>query len=154
MALWNLRDLEAYDFYLRYFPRSEYAAFVRERRASVFYDHNHFPEAVQAIEEIVWRTPAADLLPWQAARLLDSLRSMGDSGGAAAWASSFRQIPGLTAPVQDNNWIREEVALALGEPVPAAIPAPRWEGVAPDVVPGRPDERPRTCRNRAGIVLD
>jgi len=45
MALWNLRDLEAYDFYLRYFPRSEYAAFVRERRASVFYDHNHFPEA-------------------------------------------------------------------------------------------------------------
>jgi hypothetical protein len=87
-----------------------------------------------------------------AARLLDSLRAMGDSGGAAAWASSFRQSPGLTAPVWDNNWIREEVALALGEPVPAGISAPRWEGAAPDVIRGI-SAKPAFCEIRRARAL-
>jgi hypothetical protein len=77
---------------------------------------------------------------------------MGDSGGAAAWASSFRQSPGLTAPVWDNNWIREEVALALGEPVPAGISAPRWEGAAPDVIPGI-SAKPAFCEIRRARAL-
>ena len=101
MARWFAQDLEAYDFYLQYFARTEFAAFVRTRRARVFHDHNHFPEAVQALEEIVWRTPAADLPAWQAAHLVDSLRAMGDSAGAAAWASSFREIPGLNGETPD-----------------------------------------------------
>jgi hypothetical protein len=146
MARWFAEDLEAYDFYLQYFARTEFAVFVRTRRAQVFHDHNHFPEAVQALEEIVWRTPAADLPAWQAAQMLDSLRAMSDRAGAAAWASSFREIPGLMAAVRDNNGIREQVALALGEPVPAAIPPPRWSGQAPEVLPGLVT-RPAFCRD-------
>jgi tetratricopeptide (TPR) repeat protein len=153
MARWFAQDLEAYDFYLQYFARTEFAAFVRARRAGVFRDHNHFPEAVQALEEIVWRTPAADLPAWQAAHMLDSLRAMGDRAGAAAWASSFRAIPALMAPVRDNNGIREEVALALGEPVPAAISQPRWDGQTPDVISGILT-RPAFCRDPRVLARD
>jgi tetratricopeptide (TPR) repeat protein len=87
--------LTAFDTYLKYVPDSPEVVKIKYRKARIFYEYNHFEEALAPFQEIVEKYPNDELAEFSANTYLDCLNSLGRPKEVGIWVDKFMEIPAL-----------------------------------------------------------
>ncbi len=87
--------LEAFDTYIRYVPESKELVTIKYRRARVFYEYNHFEEAIPLFKDIAENYTKSELAIYSANLLLDCYAITKDFKGLRAAVDKFSGMPEL-----------------------------------------------------------
>ncbi len=102
--------IAAFDTYLKYVPDSDMVVKIKYRKARVFYEYNHFDEAIPFFGDIVERHPKDELAIYSANLLLDCLNIMGRYRDIRLWVEKFTDMPEL---MKDVEFQKQMIALRL-----------------------------------------
>jgi tetratricopeptide (TPR) repeat protein len=99
----------AFDTFLSHVPDAPERVKIEYRKARIFYEHNHFAEAVPLFAAIVERHPRDELaIPYAANLLLDSLNALGRTKEVLAWVDRFLELP---AAIADKSFVETMIGL-------------------------------------------
>jgi tetratricopeptide (TPR) repeat protein len=99
----------AFDTYLEHVPDAPERVKIEYRKARVFYEYNHFADAVPLFAAIVEHHPDDELaIPFAANLMLDSLNALGRTKEVLAWVDRFLELP---AAGRDKEFIETMIAL-------------------------------------------
>ncbi len=87
--------IAAFDVYLKYVPSAPELAKIKYKKARIYYDYNHFDDAVKLFQQIVDKHPGDELGVISANLLLDSLNIMGRTQEVVATVDRFSRMPEL-----------------------------------------------------------
>lgn len=87
--------IAAFDTYLKYVPDSDMVVKIKYRKARIYYDYNHFEDAVKYYKDIVENHSKDELAIYSANLLLDSLNVMGRTKELIAYVDKFLGMPDL-----------------------------------------------------------
>jgi TolA-binding protein len=103
--------IAAFDTYIKYVPNPpdpRELVKIKYRKARVFYEYNHFDEAVKYFEDVVLNHPNDELAIYSANLLLDSLNAMKRTPEVLAWVEKFMGTPQL---MKDEAFAKDMVRL-------------------------------------------
>jgi tetratricopeptide (TPR) repeat protein len=87
--------IAAFDTYLKYVPDSPEVVKIKYRKARIYYEYNHFEEALAPFQEIVEKYPKDELAEFSANLFLDCLNALGRTKDVTVWVDKFMEIPDL-----------------------------------------------------------
>ena len=99
----------AFDTYIKYVPDAPELVTIKYRKARIYYEYNHFDEAVEAVRGHRAEVPearAGDLLGQPAARLLERLRAR--PRRSSSWVDKFLEMPEL---MKDPEFGKQMISL-------------------------------------------
>ncbi len=111
----------AFDTYIKYVPNSPEMVTIKYRKARIYYDYNHFDEAIKLFQDVVDHHPDHELAVYSANLLLDSLNITHRSKEVVALADKFMKIPQL---MKDPEFQKQMVTIKTDSYV---IEAKRYE---------------------------
>ncbi|MCS6914798.1 MAG: tetratricopeptide repeat protein [Myxococcales bacterium] len=87
--------LEAFDTYIKYVPDAPELVTIKYRRARVFYEYNHFEEAMPLFRDIAENHPKSELAIYSANLLLDCMAILKDYKNLESQVDKFLASPDL-----------------------------------------------------------
>lgn len=81
--------ISAFDTYLKYVPDSDMGVKIKYRKARIYYDYNHYDEAIKYYQEIVDKHTKDELAIYSANLLLDSLNILGRTKDVVIYVDKF-----------------------------------------------------------------
>jgi tetratricopeptide (TPR) repeat protein len=87
--------MAAFDTYIKYVPDSPELVKIKYRKARIYYEYNHFEEALAPFAEIVDKYPNDELAEYSANTYLDCLNALGRTKDAIATVDKYMEIPAL-----------------------------------------------------------
>lgn len=87
--------ISAFDTYIKYVPNAPELVKIKYRKARIYYEYNHFDQAVPLFQDIVQNHVKDDLAIYSANLLLDALNAQGKTKEVVIWVEKFLQIPDL-----------------------------------------------------------
>jgi tetratricopeptide (TPR) repeat protein len=100
--------IQAFDTYIKYVPQSEELVNIKYRKARIYYEYNHFSDAVRYFGDVVQNHPDSELAVYSANLLLDSLNVLGNSKELMVWVDRFVQNPKL---MEDEEFRKQMVSI-------------------------------------------
>lgn len=100
--------ISALDTYIKYVPDSPDLVKIKYRKARIFYEYNHFDEAVTYFEDIVEHHSKDELAIYSANLLLDSLNIQGKHKEVVKWVDKFVEMPEL---MKDQEFQKQMVSI-------------------------------------------
>lgn len=92
--------IAAFDTYIRYVPDSNELVKIKYRKARIFYEYNHFDQAVPLFRDIVDRHGTDELAIYSANLMLDALNAQGKTREVIALVDKFIENPHLMKDAQ------------------------------------------------------
>jgi tetratricopeptide (TPR) repeat protein len=102
--------IAAFDTYIKYVPDSPELVKIKYRKARIYYDYNHFDDAVTLFQDVLEKHPNDELALYSANLLLDSLNIQGKPKEVIRWAERFMEMPQL---MKDQEFAKQMVALKI-----------------------------------------
>jgi tetratricopeptide (TPR) repeat protein len=102
--------IAAFDTYIQYVPDSQELVKIKYRKARVYYDYNHFEDAIKLFEDIVQKHPTDELAIYSANLLLDSLNIQKKNKEVVKWVERFMEMPNL---MKDAEFAKTMVGLRV-----------------------------------------
>jgi len=100
--------VDAFDTYIKYVPDAPELVKIKYRKARIFYDYNHFEEAIKLFQDIVDHHVSDDLAIYSANLLLDCLNIMKRYKELLAQVEKFLANPTL---MKDQEFRKQMVSL-------------------------------------------
>src|SRR5207302_5380927 len=75
----------AFDTYIKYVPDAPELVTIKYRKARIYYEYNHFDEAIKLFQDIVDKHSKDELAVYSANLMLDSLNAQGRQKDVVAW---------------------------------------------------------------------
>lgn len=69
--------VKAFDTYIKYVPNAPELVTIKYRKARIFYDYNHFDDAVKLFQDVVEKHTDHELAEYSANLMLDALKIQG-----------------------------------------------------------------------------
>lgn len=92
----QLQMIKAFDTYIKYVPDSKELPTIKYRKARIFYEYNHFDEAIPLFEDLVAKHKESDLAIYSANLLLDCLAIKKNFQAIERYVEVFLNMPELT----------------------------------------------------------
>lgn len=92
----QMKMIEAFDTYIKYVPESKELATIKYRKARIYYEYNHFDQAIPLFREIAEHHKDSDLAIYSANLLIDCLAIKKDFKGVEQAVDVFLASPELT----------------------------------------------------------
>jgi len=104
----QLKMLQAFDTYIKYVPDSEELPSIKYRKARIFYEYNHFEEAVPLFGDLVEHHRNTELGIFSANLLLDTLNILKRTKEILAWVDKFLKMPEL---MKDEEFAKQMISI-------------------------------------------
>jgi tetratricopeptide (TPR) repeat protein len=102
--------IAAFDTYIKYVPDSDMLVKIKYRKARIYYEYNHFDDAVRLFKDIVDHHGKDELAVYSANLMLDSLNAQGKTKEVIAWVDKFITNPDL---MKDPQFQKDMVTLKI-----------------------------------------
>jgi len=103
--------IEAFDTYIKYVPNSEELPTIRYRKARVYYEYNHFEDAVVYFSEVVEHHPDTELAVISANLLMDALNILERPAEVLKWVNAFLTERKYALLLEDEDFREQLIAL-------------------------------------------
>ena len=80
---------------MKYVPNAPELVKIKYRKARIYYDYNHFEDAVKLFRDIVEKHAGDELAIYSANLMLDSLNVLKRPSDVIAWVDKFMKMPEL-----------------------------------------------------------
>ena len=102
--------IAAFDTYIKYVPDAPELVKIKYRKARIFYEYNHFDEAVVLFKDIVDHHSKDELAVYSANLMLDALNAQGKTREVVAWVDKFLQNQDL---MKDPQFQKDMISIKI-----------------------------------------
>ena len=99
----KLKMIAAFDTYIKHVPKSEELVSIIYRKARIYYNHNHYDQAVKHFSVIATKYADDELGEYAANLLMDALNITGKFEQLNKWVDRFLVDPRLTKMARGSN---------------------------------------------------
>ena len=102
--------IAAFDTYIQYVPDAPELVKIKYRKARIYYEYNHFDQAVVLFKDIVDHHSKDELAVYSANLMLDSLNAQGKTKEVVAWVDKFLENKDL---MKDPQFQKDMVTIKI-----------------------------------------